>query len=72
LTKELTPANLTNWGHEYIKGDPESNGRIFPSLLTTLFPEIRPESGVAFTQEELRTLFNTPNKPATSKIAKKN
>lgn len=61
LTKELTPSNLTNWGYQYTRGDPNSNNRIFPSLLTNLFPEVHPESG-GFTAEDLKTLFNTPKK----------
>jgi hypothetical protein len=61
LTKELTPSNLTNWGYQYTKGDPKSNNRIFPSLLTSLFPEVHPQSG-GFTVDELKTLFNTPAK----------
>ncbi|KAI7908310.1 heme peroxidase [Cokeromyces recurvatus] len=60
LSKELIPANLTNWGYEYIQGDPESNNRIFPTLLTLLFPDTNPNNG-GFTSEELRTLFNVPN-----------
>ncbi|KAI9487714.1 MAG: heme peroxidase [Benjaminiella poitrasii] len=59
LTKELTPANLTNWGYGYIKGDPKSNNRVFPGLLTTLFPNVNPSNG-GFTDQELRTLFNVP------------
>lgn len=61
LTKELTPSNLTNWGYQYTRGDPNSNNRIFPSLLTNLFPEVHPESG-GFTADDLKTLFNTPKK----------
>jgi hypothetical protein len=61
LAKELTPNHLTNWGYQYIKGDPTLNNRVFPSLLTNLFPEVHPESG-GFTADELRTLFNTPAK----------
>ncbi|KAK4515472.1 alpha-tubulin [Mucor velutinosus] len=64
LTKELTPANLTNWGYQYTRGDPKSNNRIFPTLLSNLFPEVRPESDEAFTAEQLKTLFNVPKKPA--------
>lgn len=62
LTKELTPGNLTNWGYQYTRGDPKSNNRIFPSLLSNLFPEVSPDSADAFTADELKTLFNTPKK----------
>lgn len=57
LTKELVPANLTNWGYKYMLGDPKQSNRILPSLLSHL---LQPESG-GFTTEELRTLFNVPN-----------
>lgn len=59
LSKELTPSNLTNWGYEYTLGDPKMHNRVFPSLLTELFPDVRTESG-GFTADELKTLFNTP------------
>lgn len=62
LTKELTPANLTNWGYQYTRGDPKSNNRIFPTLLSNLFPGVHPDSDEAFTAEQLKTLFNVPKK----------
>lgn len=59
LTKELTPGNLTNWGYKYTLGDPESNNRVFPGLIRDLFPDAQATS-FGFTQDELKTLFNTP------------
>lgn len=63
LVKEMTPANMTNWGYTYTLGDPKSNNRVFPTLLTNLFPEVKPASG-GFTQSELQTLFNVPTTAA--------
>jgi hypothetical protein len=64
---------MTNWGYQYTQGDPKANNRIFPTLLTTLFPGVQAESGQGFTAEELRTLFNTPKKTAAaSNSTKKN
>ncbi|KAI8639097.1 heme peroxidase [Parasitella parasitica] len=57
LSKELTPANLTNWGYDYTLGDPKSNNRVLPTMLSSLLPNGSTE---AFTKEELRTLFQTP------------
>ncbi|KAI8078613.1 heme peroxidase [Thamnidium elegans] len=61
LSKELTPSNLTNWGYQYTLGDPKMHNRVFPFLLTELFPDADTESG-GFTADELKTLFNTPKK----------
>lgn len=60
LAKELVPANLTNWGYQYMSGNPDQSNRILPTLLTQLFPNVKPESG-GFTADELRTLFNVPS-----------
>ncbi|KAI8329899.1 heme peroxidase [Blakeslea trispora] len=56
LVKEMTPATLTNWGYEYIKGDPNGQDRVFPTLLSTLFPE----AANPFSQAELSNLFYVP------------
>ncbi|KAI9260822.1 heme peroxidase [Sporodiniella umbellata] len=61
LTNELTPNNLTNWGYRYTLGDPKSNNRVFPGLIRDLFPEAQGTS-VEFTQEELKAMFNVPQK----------
>ena len=59
LSKELTPTNLTNWGYQYTKGNPKLQNRVLPGMLATLFPEAV-NTPVAFSQEDLRTLFHIP------------
>ncbi|KAI8966958.1 heme peroxidase [Mycotypha africana] len=59
IMKEFIPANLTNWGYDYMLGDPNNTNRILPTLLTTLFPDIPPGSG--FSDEALKSPFIVPN-----------
>ncbi|KAG1459718.1 hypothetical protein G6F46_007530 [Rhizopus delemar] len=59
LARELTPTNLTNWGYEYILGDPNANKRVLPEMLIKLFPDVHPSSG-GFTPQEVKKLFITP------------
>ncbi|KAG1053066.1 hypothetical protein G6F43_004828 [Rhizopus delemar] len=59
LVKSLTPTNITNWGYKYTLGDPELSDRVFPSMLTNLFPDATPSSG-GFTPEELKNIFTIP------------
>jgi hypothetical protein len=58
LTKEMTPITLTNWGFQYIRGEPDQNNRVFPRMLRELFPD---SAGTGFTDHELKTLFNVPD-----------
>ncbi|OBZ84824.1 Psi-producing oxygenase A [Choanephora cucurbitarum] len=56
LIKELTPATLTNWGYQYIAGDPNKQDRVLPNMVGSLFPE----AANPFSEKELTDLFYVP------------
>lgn len=63
----MTPITLTNWGFEYIRGEPDQNNRVFPRMLRELLPD---SAGTGFTDPELKTLFNVPSAPNVKSIKK--
>ncbi|KAF7721850.1 hypothetical protein EC973_004058 [Apophysomyces ossiformis] len=66
LAQSLTPTHLTNWGYNYIQGDPKSSGRVLPQMLRELLPKANSNNTAAFSDEELTNFFNIPGAAPSS------
>ncbi|ORZ11460.1 heme peroxidase [Absidia repens] len=61
LTQEMKPSTLTNWGYQFIQGDPQVHGRIFPKLINLHLSHANANGEPVFTSEQIANLFTIPD-----------